>query len=106
MEIGLSELLPTTNMGLSQIGFFFGAGTSYAANYPLTSELTSSVLKKLTPPEIQWIEKILLTEGLVLNIPKGEPDIEILSDIINKAKITEGYSGIDLLIQVVILHAA
>lgn len=104
MNVGLLELFPNANMGLSQIGFFFGAGTSYAANYPLTSELTSSVLKKLTPPEIELIEKILATEGLVLNVMKGEPDIEVLSDIINKARITGAYTGIDLLIQVIRKH--
>jgi len=40
------------------------------------------------------IEKILKTEGVTLNIPKGEPDIELLSDILNRAKASGGYVGL------------
>jgi len=49
MDITLSDLLPNENAGLSKIGFFFGAGSSLAAGYPLTYQLTVDVLKKLTP---------------------------------------------------------
>jgi len=36
VDITLSEIFPNANTGLSQIGFFFGAGSSFAAGYPLT----------------------------------------------------------------------
>ncbi len=97
MDITLSDLLPNANTGLSKIGFFFGSGTSFAAGYPLTSQLTIDVLKKLTPTEKELIERILKAEGIILNISKGEPDIELLSDKLNQAKATGGYAGIDLL---------
>jgi SIR2-like domain len=97
MDITLSDLLPNANTGLSKIGFFFGAGTSFAAGYPLTSQLTIDVLKKLTPTEKELIERILKAEGIILNISKGEPDIELLSDKLNQAKASGGYAGIDLL---------
>ncbi len=84
-------------MGLSQIGFFFGAGSSFAAGYPLTSKLTTHVLKKLSSPEIELIEKILKKKGQILDVEKGEPDIEILSDFINRASTTGGYKDIDSL---------
>ncbi|PKP41051.1 MAG: hypothetical protein CVT93_09755 [Bacteroidetes bacterium HGW-Bacteroidetes-10] len=99
MDITLSDLFPNSNIGLSQIGFFFGAGSSYAAGYPLTYQLTIDVLNKLTKTEIELIEKILITEGIILNISKGEPDIEIISDKLNKAKASGGYAGVDLLIE-------
>ena len=98
MDITLSDLLPNANTGLSKIGFFFGAGTSFAAGYPLTNQLTIDVLKKLTPTEKELIERILKAEGIILNISKGEPDIELLSDKLNQAKASGGYAGTDLLL--------
>lgn len=99
MNITLSEIFPNVNIGLSQIGFFFGAGTSFAAGYPLTFQLTIDVLKKLSTTEIELIEKILKAEGQILNVLKGEPDIEILSDIINRARANGGYPDVDALIE-------
>ncbi|WP_396175811.1 SIR2 family protein [Flavobacterium sp.] len=104
MDITLSDLFPNSTTGLSQIGFFFGAGSSFAAGYPLTYQLTIDVLKKLSPTEIELIEKILKTEGVTLNVAKGEPDIELLSDILNRAKASGGYVGIDLLMESIRKH--
>lgn len=104
MDITLSDIFPNANIGLSQIGFFFGAGSSFAAGYPLTYQLTIDVLKKLSSDEIELIEKILKAEGQTLDVSKGEPDIEILSDIINRARANGGYKGIDLLIESIRMH--
>ncbi|MFA6924828.1 MAG: SIR2 family protein [Bacteroidales bacterium] len=104
MNITLTDILPNANTGLSQIGFFFGAGSSYTAGYPLTSQLTIDVLKKLLPEQIKLIEKILETESITLNIVEGSPDIEILSDKINKAKASGGYVGVDSLIESIRKH--
>ena len=104
MNITLSDLFPNANTGLSQIGFFFGAGSSFAAGYPLTSQLTIDVLKKLTPEETALVEKILGTESVTLNAGKGEPDIELLSDFLNKARASGGYSGIDALLESIRKH--
>lgn len=104
MDISLSDLLPNANTGLSQIGFFFGAGSSFAAGYPLTFQLTTDVLKKLTKSELALIEQILSTEGIKLNFSKGEPDIELLSDKLNQAKANGGYAGIELLIDSIRKH--
>lgn len=104
MDITLSDLFPNANIGLSQIGFFFGAGSSFAAGYPLTYQLTIEVFKKLTAEEIELIEKILKNENITLNVANGEPDIELLSDIINRAKASGGYADIDLLIESIRRH--
>ncbi len=104
MDITLSDILPNANTGLSQIGFFFGAGTSFTAGYPLTYQLTIDVLKRLLDEEIKLIEKILGTEGITLNVIEGQPDIEILSDKINKAKANGGYLGIDSLVESIRKH--
>lgn len=104
MDITLSDLFPNSNTGLSQIGFFFGAGSSFAAGYPLTYQLTIDVLKKLTSGEIELVENILKTEGIILDISKGEPDIELLSDKLNQAKASGGFAGVDLLIDSIRKH--
>ncbi len=104
MAIALSDILPNANTGLSQIGFFFGAGSSFTAGYPLTFQLTIDVLKRLSPDQVKLIEKILETESITLNITEGTPDIEFLSDKINKAKASGGYVGIDPLIESIRKH--
>lgn len=104
MDITLTDILPNANIGLSQIGFVFGAGTSFAAGYPLTFELTIEVFKRLDAGEIELVKKILTADGVVLDSDKGEPDIEVLSDILNKAKANGGYTGIELLIESIRKH--
>lgn len=103
-DITLADLLPNANTGLSQIGFVFGAGSSFAAGYPLTFQLTITVLGRLSSVEIELVKTILNAEGVTLNISKGEPDIEVLSDILNKAKASGGYSGIENLIESIRKH--
>lgn len=98
MNITLNDFFPNSNTGLSQIGFLFGAGSSFAAGYPLTKELTISVLEELNPKEIKLIESILKEEQEDFDKSKGIPDIELLSDLLNKARITGAYSGVELLI--------
>jgi hypothetical protein len=46
----------------------------------------------------------LKKENVSLNITKGEPDIELLSDILNRAKASGGYDGIDLLVESIRKH--
>lgn len=41
------NIIPTINNGLSNVGFLFGAGTSFEAGYPLMSGLTTTVFSKL-----------------------------------------------------------
>ena len=89
MNITLNDFFPNSNTGLSQIGFLFGAGSSFAAGYPLTKELTISVLEELNPKEIKLIESILKEEQEDFDKSKGIPDIELLSDLLNKARIQD-----------------
>jgi hypothetical protein len=49
-EIG--DFFPNVSQGLANIGFFFGAGCSLKAGYPLLPELTVSVIEKLSEQEV------------------------------------------------------
>lgn len=96
--ITLIDLFPNAEMGLHNIGFLFGAGTSYAAGYPLTSKLTTDVLASLRKEELDLLYNLLDKEGLELKPKIGSPDIELISDIINKHKNIGGIKNIDSLI--------
>ncbi len=84
MSITLQDIFPNARIGLSQIGFFFGAGTSLCAGYPLTKDLTISVINSLTNTEKDVLEKMLLKETITADFKNGYPDIELLSDVLYK----------------------
>ncbi len=71
-----------------------GAGTSLCAGYPLTKDLTIYVLSQLTSSEKSLLTDILQKENIPFSISKGEPDIEIISDVLNKIKISGAIPGI------------
>lgn len=98
VKISLKDLFPNAEMGLHNIGFLFGAGTSYAAGYPLTWELTKKVLQSLGKDQLALLESVLSKEDLVLEPETGSPDIEVISDILNKHKNIGGIEKIDTLI--------
>ncbi len=81
-------MFPNVNMGLSNIGFFFGAGTSKEAGYPLTEDLTKKVINRLNDEEQDVLKKLLETENIHYSFKNGNPDIEIISDLIYKHKLS------------------
>lgn len=88
MSLTLKEIFPNVDMGLNSIGFFFGAGASKEAGYPLTKELTINVINSLDPEEKKELEEILKTEGSDYNLSDGRPDIEIISDLLFKYQLS------------------
>ncbi|MCZ7611017.1 MAG: hypothetical protein M5U17_12745 [Ignavibacterium sp.] len=84
MSITLQDIFPNIRIGLSQIGFFFGAGTSLCAGYPLTKDLTIAVINSLSITEKDALETMLSKEAITADFSTGEPDIELLSDVLYK----------------------
>ena len=84
MHVSLQDVFPNLKIGLSQIGFFFGAGTSLCAGYPLTKDLTIAVTEKLSDEDKQVLENLLLKESISFDLKVGIPDIELLSDVLYK----------------------
>lgn len=97
-KIELKDLFPNAQMGLNNIGFLFGAGASLPAGYPLTWKLTKEVLTELLVEEQELLAAILGKENLELDIQNGVPDIELISDILNKHKNIGGIEKIEDLI--------
>ena len=58
MVLKLGDVFPISS-GCSNIGFFFGAGTSVEAGYPQTVDLTKKVVSRLSSDERCKIESIL-----------------------------------------------
>lgn len=83
MSFSLSQLFPGIETGLNSIGFLFGAGTSKEAGYPLISDLTKSVVDNLGAESNELLEEILYRKGLSYDSATGEPDIEVLSDLVS-----------------------
>ncbi len=81
MVLKLEDVFPI-NSGCNNIGFFFGAGTSAEAGYPLTVDLTKRVVSQLSGDEKRKIESILDQEHVSHSLEEGLPDIEVLSDAI------------------------
>lgn len=89
MTLNIEDMFPNINTGLSNIGFFFGAGTSKEAGYPLTDVLTKSVINKLSHDEQDILKELLKKENIDYSFEEGCPDIEIISDLIFKYNLSE-----------------
>jgi len=95
MPLSLSDLFPNKGIGLSDIGFFFGAGASKEAGYPLTDGLTKNVIKRLDSNEYETLMRLFGKEGISYSVDTGSPDIELISDLIYKYKLSQGSDQID-----------
>lgn len=89
MSIELADIFPNISQGLSNIGFFFGAGASVKAGYPLMPQLTTDVLNQLKADEISVLEDLVRrSEGRDLDKSTGNPNIETIVDILEAAIIS------------------
>ncbi|MEW8036764.1 MAG: SIR2 family protein [Candidatus Thiodiazotropha sp.] len=90
MSFSISQLFPGIETGLNQIGFIFGAGTSKEAGYPLMPDLTKLVVDNLDGAYSGVLDEVLDANGLAYDASAGEPNIEILSDLITEHHIKTG----------------
>lgn len=96
MHLQITDIMPTINNGLTDTGFFFGAGTSKDAGYPLMNDLTNDVIGNLSPLARSILDQILALE----KVPSHSlPDIEIIADLIGKHIALSGASRLQKSIQ-------
>lgn len=88
MSFTLSQLFPGIETGLNRIGFLFGAGTSKEAGYPLMGDLTKTVVSNLSPHFKATLDEILDSKKLTYDPIAGNPNIEILSDLVTEYFVT------------------
>jgi hypothetical protein len=86
LSFQLVDIFPNLLHGLSNIGFLLGAGASLNAGFPLMPGLTIQVLNKLAPDELNLLDG-LVYRSLANHIDQasGEPNIEVISDILEAA---------------------
>ena len=72
MSVKIADIFPNVNIGLSQIGFLFGAGSSLCAGYPLTKELTVQVLAQMRKDDLDTIKELLERENLEFSPKSGD----------------------------------
>lgn len=85
MEIGLAQIFPkVTTSGISGVGFLFGCGTSKDAGYPLTIDLTRTVMSGLSTSQQKHVNTLLEQEGLHYDDQTCLPDIESICDLLRK----------------------
>lgn len=86
MDFSISDFFPNASMGLKNIGFFFGAGTSRKAGYPLMPSLTKNVLQKIEPDDFEILDELVNKSlSIHIDVANGVPNIEIISDILESA---------------------
>lgn len=84
MSLSVSQLFPGIETGLNRIGFLFGAGTSKDAGYPLMGDLTKTVVSNLDATNREVLDEILAAKGIDYDAVTGDPNIEILSDLVTE----------------------
>ena len=82
MTIDLSVILPNVSQTLDGTGFFFGAGTSREAGYPMMPQLTREVITALKPDERVILNEVLKQAGETYDDANALPNIEQLSDLV------------------------
>ena len=86
MDFSIADIFPNATQGLNNIGFFFGAGTSMKAGYPLMASLTKKVLDDISPEYFDILNALVHRSlGTYIDKSTGNPNIEIITDILESA---------------------
>ncbi len=80
--MSIEEFVPKTKTSIDNLGFLFGAGTSFESGYPLVTGLTKSVVAALTATDRTAMDEILAASGLTYDGANGLPNIEEISDLV------------------------
>jgi hypothetical protein len=84
------DLIPSLSSSLEGIGFFFGAGTSVCAGYPMMSGLTKTVVCALAPHERGLLDDILGKQGFAFDEGTSTPNIEDLCNCVTSYALNAG----------------
>lgn len=81
-DLSIEEFVPKTGTSIDNLGFLFGAGTSFESGYPLVTGLTKSVVDALPISDRTAMDEILDASGLSYDDANGLPNIEEISDFV------------------------
>ncbi len=80
--MSIEKFVPKTGTSIDNLGFLFGAGTSFESGYPLVSGLTKSVVGALAGNDRIAMDRILTNSGFTYDDASGLPNIEEISDLV------------------------
>jgi hypothetical protein len=80
--LSIEEFVPKTGTSIDNLGFLFGAGTSFESGYPLVTGLTKSVVGALTGNDRAAMDEVLSASDLTYDGANGLPNIEEISDLV------------------------
>ncbi len=90
MTVGLAAILPNLSSGLENTGFLFGAGSSVEAGYPVMAGLTRKVVGGLSTTDRATLDEALHVAASAYDDATGEPNIELIADILMAHAINSG----------------
>lgn len=90
MTINLNAVLPNLSNGLDNTGFLFGAGSSVEAGYPVMTTLTRNVISELSYGYRNIFDDVLYATEITYDDAVGEPNIEIIADLVMEHAINSG----------------
>lgn len=80
--MSIEEYVPKTGTSIDNVGFLFGAGTSFESGYPLVAGLTRQVVGALPSNERAAMDAVLASSGVTYDDASGLPNIEEISDLV------------------------
>ena len=80
--MSIEEFVPKMGTSLDNVGFLFGAGTSFESGYLLVAGLTKAVVGALPEAERVSMDEVLYASGFTYNGSTGIPNIEEISDLV------------------------
>jgi hypothetical protein len=81
-NLTIEEFVPKIENSIDDVGFLFGAGTSFESGYPLVTGLTKEVIGALPVEQRSVLDEVLAIYGIYYNDANGTPNIEEISDIV------------------------
>lgn len=78
----IEDFVPKTKTSIDNVGFLFGAGTSFESGYPLVAGLTRQVVGALSVDKRSVMDEVLAAAGSTYDDASGTPNIEIISDLV------------------------
>ncbi|NKX38561.1 hypothetical protein HGF13_03190 [Rhodobacteraceae bacterium R_SAG5] len=78
----IEEFVPKARTSIDNLGFLFGAGTSFESGYPLVAGLTKDVIGALHSGERDSLDEVLNAFGNSYDHAAGNPNIEEIADMV------------------------
>lgn len=80
--MAIEDFVPKMRTSIDNLGFLFGAGTSFESGYPLVAGLTKEVVSALQPAERAVLDEVLAAFSESYSDAEGTPNIEEISDMV------------------------